>query len=261
MKTSSIALSTILSVVFLLIACNKSDSFSSDSANSSGQGGSMARFTINGDFLYTVDHSTLKVFDVSTPGDPNHLSSRTEYVGTEIETIFTTDTLLYIGSQNGMYIYDISRPGLPNFLSVTFHVRSCDPIVTEGNYAYVTLNTQSTWCGNNSNQLRIYNVSNPLNPTFIRSINLTTPKGLGVDGNKLFVCTNGIRLYDITDPENPTWTGDLEMIPEARGVSMYDVIPLKEKKILLAVGENGLYQFDYSGETLAYVSKIEVKRN
>jgi hypothetical protein len=38
------------------------------------------------------------------------------------------------------------------------------------------------------------------------------------------------------------------------------VIPLKELEILILVAEEGLFQFDYSGERLKFVSQILVKQ-
>ncbi len=251
---------TLFFVAFIGFSCaTSSDSAKNMSGDSSGQGGSMARFTISGDFLYTVDHKTLKVFDVSKPEQINYLESRDQAVGIDIETIFTMDTLLFIGSQNGMYIYDIKRPGLPLRLSSVQHIRSCDPVVAQGNYAYVTLNTENSWCGGNLNVLQIYDISNPKEPILMKTMPLDYPKGLGIDGNKLFICSNGVRVYDITSPTNPIWIDDLSYMPEAGGITMYDVIP--RNGILLAVGETGLWQFDYSGEKMSFVSKIAVNKD
>src|SRR5690349_16406055 len=58
----------LLSLVILFWGCEKaSDSFS---ATTTGQGGSLARFTIVGDYLYTVDHANLKVFEITDPTQP-----------------------------------------------------------------------------------------------------------------------------------------------------------------------------------------------
>jgi len=93
---------------------------------------------------------------------------------------------MFIGSETGMYIYDVKRPDFPQFLSSVSHVRSCDPVVSAGKYAYVTLNSASIRCGRGTNVLMIYNVSNPLYPILEKEIPMNAPKGLGIDGNKLF---------------------------------------------------------------------------
>lgn len=243
-----------------MIACSDSDGGSYDNMSGATAGGSMARFTINGDYLYTVDINTLKTFDLSSPEQPKYLNNKDQHLGFGIETIFSKDTLLFIGSQIGMYIYNVTRPEFPQQMSMVSHIRSCDPVVAAGKYAYVTLNSENNWCGNTTNLLNIYNISDPYKPKLVRTeTGFTHPRGLGVDKNKLFICDKGgIKLYDVTDPEKPKWIDDFTHIPEATDIDTYDVIPLNG--LLLVTGANGLYQFDYTSDKLAFVSKIEIKK-
>jgi hypothetical protein len=249
----------LLFATFLMMtafACSD-EGFSSDNAGSaSGQGGSMARFTIAGDYMYTVDYNTLKTFNLSQPDQPEYLERKDQNMNFGIETIFSKDTLLFIGTQDGMYIYNVVRPEFPQQLSFVTHIRSCDPVVSSGNYAYVTLNSESRWCGNVSNVLEIYDVSNPRNPELKVTENLNYPKGLGIDGHKLFVCDArlGIKVYDVSDPLAPVWTDDLTYLPEATDMKPYDVIPVGG--LLLTSTDKGLYQFDYTGDKIRFVSKI-----
>jgi len=240
-----------------MASCNKGGE-STGGSDSVGQGGSMARFTINGDYIYTVDHSTLKLFDISNPAQPDYLDRKDQILRIGIETIFSMDTLLFIGSQDGMYIFDISRPEFPIQLSNVSHIRRCDPVVASGSYAYVTLNSQQVRCGNTSNVLNIYDISDLRRPALIATENLNFPKGLGVDGNKLFVCDDrlGVKVYDVGDPYHPLWIDDWAHQPETAGVKAYDVIPAGG--LLLVTTDGGLYQFDYTGEKLRFVSKITV---
>jgi hypothetical protein len=232
----------------------------SDSAggeSNTGKGGSMARFTICGNYLYTVDFATLKVFDISDPAKPLFLPEKTKYLDFGVETIFSLDTLLFIGSQMGMYIYNITRPDYPQQLGYVSHIRSCDPVVSDGKYAYVTLNSGDIWCGRSMNMLQIYDLSDLSNPQLVYTeSDMQDPKGLGVDGKKLFVCENGLKVYDLSNPAKPVWIDDLSHIPQASGIRTYDLIPLNG--LLLVIGADGLYQFDYKGEKLAFVSKINV---
>jgi hypothetical protein len=257
MKTLQKLLFATLVCVAVMAACTEGGESYSD-GGSSGIGGSMARFTINGDYMFTVDNSTLKLFDLTNPAQPEYLERKNQNLNFGIETIFSRDTLLFIGSQDGMYIYNIARPEFPQKLSQVSHIRSCDPVVASGDYAYVTLNSERTWCGNASNVLNIYNISNPRSPELVFNTGLNYPKGLGVDGNKLFVCEaiQGIKVYDISDPIAPIWCDDLSRIPEANGIKPYDVIPVGG--LLLSSTDKGLYQFDYSGEKLKFVSKITI---
>jgi hypothetical protein len=220
----------------------------------------MARFTVNGDHMYTVDSEVLKTFDLSTPAHPKYLRNKDQKLGFDIETIFTMDTLLLIGSQSGMHIFDIKNPEFPYQISKIEHITSCDPVVASGNYAYVTLNSEHVRCGRASNLLQIYDISDPYRPGLIYEMSsLYAPRGLGVDNRKLFICDNGLKVFDLANPERPKWYDDLSHIPEASEIDSYDVIPVNG--LLFLIGADGLYQFDYTGERLAYVSKIGVNRN
>ncbi|MDR1938903.1 MAG: hypothetical protein LBQ73_10470 [Tannerellaceae bacterium] len=248
----------IFPLLALLGACevhNVSDS--SNAGESMGQGGSMARFTVAGDYLYTVDHNTLKTFDVSNAEAPEYLEGKEQYMDFGVETIFSMDTLLFLGSQTGMYIFNITRPAFPQQMANVSHITSCDPVVASGRYAYVTLNSENYWCGRSVNELHVYDLTDLYNPILIRrETALKHPKGLGIDGNKLFICDNGLKVYDVTDPAHPLWIDDITDIPQAAGIDAYDVIPLNG--VLLLVGADGFYQFDYSGDKLSFLSKIEV---
>ncbi|MDR1273819.1 MAG: hypothetical protein LBK12_04645 [Odoribacteraceae bacterium] len=253
-----------LAWALVALACNENSSYSDspsfgDGGGEGGTGGSMARFTISGDYLYTVDNSTLKVFDLSIPGDPLHMRTKDQALSAGAETIFTLDTLLLIGSQNGMYIYDVSRPEFPEYLSQTLHIKSCDPVVASGHHAYVTLNSTSTWCGQTSNLLQVYDIADPRRPQLLTERPLTNPRGLGLSGDKLFVCDNGVKVFDVTDPSAPVWVDDLDHIRELEGIDTYDVIPVGN--LLLVIGSDGLYQFSHAGARLTFVSKLTVKRD
>lgn len=249
-----------ISCFILWTGCTSdSESSLSDANGGDGKGGSMARFTICGDYLYTVDYSTLKMFDISTAEKPKYLNSKDQYLNFGVETIFTMDTLLFIGSQIGMYVYNISRPEFPQQMSYVSHITSCDPVIASGNYAYVTLNSENIWCGRSSNVLQIYDISDPSNPELIKEqTGFRHPRGLGIDNKKLFICDNGLKVFDLDDPEQPVWVDDFTHIPEASGIDTYDVIPLNG--LLLLIGSDGLYQFDYTNDKLTLVSKIEVSK-
>jgi len=242
--------------IVLLSACTSDSSSGGDSL--SGQGGSMARFSIKDNILYVVDNHTLKLFDVKTAAQPFYLPARDQKLDVGVETIFTMDTLLFVGSEDGLYIYDIKNPALPQRFSYISHVRSCDPVVAYGNYAYITLSTRSTRCNRGINQLQVYDISNPNYPVLKKTEEMYSPQGLGVDGkrNRLFVCDKGVKIFDIKDPVSPKWIGDLSYT-EAYDIDAYDVIP--RDGLLLLIGKDGFYQFDYTGEEIKFLSKIMVE--
>ena len=65
-----------------------------------------------------------------------------------------------------------------------------------------------------SNTIAIYDLTNRLNPTFIRQFNngnLSSPEGLAILGNILYVSNftrHNIVMYDITYPHEPRLLGD-----------------------------------------------------
>ncbi|MCL2737912.1 MAG: hypothetical protein FWE30_00520 [Bacteroidales bacterium] len=244
-------------IALLLGSCMKDGS--GDSGASAGKGGSMARFAVKGDILYTVSTSTLKLFSIEDAANPKYHPERDVPVGFDIETIFPMDSLLFIGARSGMYIYDISEPRFPVLLSQVSHLRSCDPVVAQGNYAYVTLNTNASFCGAVANNvLNIYDISNITMPVLKKTQAMIGPQGLSVDGDKLFVCDRGLKVFDISDPLNIKQIDDLGEIDEVDIRGAYDVIPVDG--LLILVAQEGLFQFDYTGDRLKFVSKIEIKR-
>lgn len=108
-----------------------------DNASGTGQGGSLARFKIVEDFLYAVDSHTINVFDISNLEAP--VAGEDVFAGFDIETIFNREDHLFLGSMRGMYIFDISNPAVPAFVSEFQHGTACDPVVVDGDYAFVTL--------------------------------------------------------------------------------------------------------------------------
>jgi len=249
-----------LFVAFLMVSCAKEGVYSESSdASPNGKGGSMARFAISGNMLYTVSTDSLKLFNIEDAANPSHYPERNLRIGFDIETIFPMDTLLFIGSRNGMYVYDIAEPRFPLLLSQVSHFRSCDPVVAQGDYAYVTLNTNFSSCGATPNNvLDIYDISNLSKPVLKKTVQLNGPTGLGVDGDKLFVCDKGLKVFNISDPLNIRQIDDLVEINEVDVRGAYDVIPVDG--LLLLVANEGLFQFDYTGDKLKFVSKITIKQ-
>ncbi|MDQ3535736.1 MAG: hypothetical protein M3421_08945 [Bacteroidota bacterium] len=239
----------IVGIVFTLFnSCSESD-FAASPINN-GIGGSMARFAINGDFLYAVDHHDLKVFDISTPGNPAYKQNIN--IGWGIETIFPYNQKLFIGSQTGMFIYDLTNPLKPVKLSMYQHLTACDPVVVQGDYAYVTLRS-GTDCRFGQNLLDILNIKDPLNPLLISTTDMLSPHGLAVRDNNLFVCEGdfGIKIFDILNPDEP------QLISYQEGFNAYDVIVLPN--VLLITGKDGLYQYDYQDlQNLKLLSIIPV---
>ena len=274
-----IALAAVPSII---LSCAKESSGGDNNNNETGTGGSMARFTVWGDYIYTVDQRSLKITWIKDPANPVEINQHylSDFSGGDIETIFPYENKLFIGSRSAMYIYDLStNPRSPKLISRTSHFRSCDPVVAYGNRAYVTLNNASANCGGRGDFLLIYDISSVMNPTpetYYKDPVLLPggtydgyssryyPRGLGVDGpaGKLFVCTNiGVEVYDINedDPMDPiTYVSDLTEVDGAGIFDAYDIIP--RKGLLIVIGNDGLFQFDYTKEEIEFLGSIKVEK-
>ena len=179
---------------------NASVSISSDVKSSeSSTGGSMARFILVNNFMYAVDQSHLYSFDISNPSSPQQTNDQN--VGWSIETIYPFKDKLFIGSSNGMFIYTIENPSNPTKQSSFSHVSSCDPVVADDDYAYVTLRS-GTACQGFTNQMEILDVKNITAPKLLKTYSYTNPHGLSKSGNTIFLCDGkaGLRILDATNP-------------------------------------------------------------
>lgn len=209
---------------------------SSGGSNSGGVGGSLARFAIVDDYLYAVDHTDLITFDIETD-DTNQLSQTS--VGWAIETIFPYNNNLFIGSERAMYIFERENPANPRQLSVYWHATACDPIVVEGDYAFVTLR-QSERCPMGVNRLEVVNVADLTEPYKVNFYEMLNPHGLGIDDGNLFV-SEGEYGLKVMDASNPL---DIKLLRHIEEIKSYDVIPYND--VLMVTGENGIIQYDYS---------------
>jgi len=221
--------------------------------SNTGTGGSMARFIINNNVLYTIDINDLILFDVTTSTSP--VSIGKFGVGWNIETVFIARNHIFIGSQNGMYIYSLADPKNPQYVSMYWHATSCDPVVVQGDYAYVTLRT-GTFCPQDVNRLDVVDVKDLSNPQLLKSYPMFNPHGLGIDDEILFLCDGdeGLKVFNASDPMTIT----SHQIAQFKNINAYDVIPLGE--ILLMIGTDGLYQYDYSNvQDITLLSKIRMK--
>ncbi|MDX1427264.1 MAG: hypothetical protein R3206_05510, partial [Salegentibacter mishustinae] len=225
------------------------DTANAAEGGNTGTGGSMARFSIKDHYLYVADQSKLSVFDISNPASPNLANQ--EYAGWDIETIFNYKDHLYLGSSTGMYIYSMEDPEKPRQVSFLQHVQGCDPVVVKDDYAYVTIRGGNA-CGQNFNQLDVVNISDKQNPFVESTYEMSSPFGLGIKDDWLFVCdgTAGLKIFDIQD------TPDLRLIDQFSNINTYDVIPLEDK--LLMVGDNILTQYSYKGGEINLISSFSL---
>ena len=237
---------SIILLLMIVFSCSSDQNSSNDTGNfsESGQGGSLARFVVKGNYLYTVDIYGLNVFNITDQQQPVKVNSVP--IGFNIETLFSYKDYLYIGSQNGMFIYSVENPEIPTYLIDVQHFTACDPVVANFTHAFVTLHSD-IGCGNTINVLETYDVTDVLNPVLISSRNLTRPIGMGLYQNYLFVCDDEVKIFDVSDPENSVLVHSLNR-------NTFDVIIYNN--LLILIGDNGLFQYSLDENDITNITEL-----
>ena len=213
---------------------------SSDQANGFNEvstAGSMTRFLPIDRYLYTINFNELVLFSIGDNYQPSRFARLD--TGTQAETLFQLNNLLFVGSTTGMLMYDVTSPSNPNYLNSIEHFRSCDPVVADENYAYVTLRG-GTNCFTETNELQIIDIRTPEELSVVARQVMFNPHGLAIHEDYLLVCdgTAGLKVVDVNNREQPEILST-DNIPFA-----YDIIV--DFPSALVVGEGVLYQYDLS---------------
>jgi len=223
----------------LFSTCSK-DGEDSISPSITGTGGSMARFTISGNYLYTVDEKSLKIFNIEDPSNPQFV--KTLEIGPEIETIFPFKNRLFVGSRLAVYFFSLADPANPvleSKVSDPVIRMRCDPVVANDTVAFATLNTEGQ-CGGFQSILAVYDIKDFNRPFKIAERNLSKPFGLGYKDSVLYVCDDqfGLKLFNINNASNPI---EILVLKDA---SYLDLIPYEN--LLVCWTRKGMRIFDIS---------------
>ena len=221
----------------------------SSSSDAKGMAGSMARMVLIDDHMYALAEShTLSVINLDSQDQPS--MGNTIMAGFDLETIYPFKNKLFLGSSSGVYIYDLSDPNNPVAQGMYAHGRACDPVITDGDYAYVTLHTGSA-CGGASNELDVLNVKDLNHPLPVKIYQMTRPMGLSKDGDLLFVCDKeGVRVFDAHDPAALVQRAILG------AADAYEAVAYNHR--LLVTSSRGIYQYDYSKPSMPLLSMLPV---
>ena len=206
--------------------------------------GSMTRFLPIESYLYTINFNELVLFSIAEDYRPSRFARLD--TGTQAETLFQLNDLLFVGSTTGMLMYDVSSPSNPDYINSINHFRSCDPVVADTDYAYVTLRG-GTNCFTETNELQIIAISDPQNLEVVSRQVMFNPHGLAIHEDFLIVCDGGagLKVLNVEDRVNPEVV-TTESIPFA-----YDIIVDYPNAVV--VGEGVIYQYNLS--TLPEITK------
>lgn len=226
----------------ILFSCEGED-YGGNEFNSdvSGQGGSLARYAIANGYMYFLETESITVYSLSNPESPEVIKT-VPTDNSNVETIFSYGDYLYLGTPNGLEIFNIEDGANPYFVSTANHVRGCDPVVADSNYAYVTVRN-SPICGTaeEENILEIFDTEDPENPVSVSITQLEYPIGLAIDGDILFVCDDSLKIFDVSDRMNPSHLKSYES-------NSYDVIINGNN--VVTVSDDGIKQYLYDRENI-----------
>lgn len=227
---------------------------STSNTSSTSINGSMSRFTIYNDHLYSVINNYMNIFDLSS--EKPIKSGADFYIGSNVETIFSYKDNMFMGTPTGMLIYSVADPLKPVYQSCISHAYACDPVVVDNDLAYITIHSGSV-CDYSAkeNALIIVDVKDVKNPKQLVSYSMTNPKGLGIDSGKLFLCDDGLKIFNIVDPQLLM----SNQIAHFMDMSGYDLIA--QSNVVMMIAEDGIYQYDYSDlNNIKFLSKLPVTK-
>ncbi len=221
---------------------------SSFAGNSNGTSGTVNRITHSQDHVYVISLNDMAIINDANYTMQSVESNVFNNFPQAMETIFPYEDKLFVGSRTSMNIYDAVDPQNPIQIYNFEHATSCDPVLPTDEVAYITLRTADfSDCPGNTNSLVVLDIENLNNPREVTEINMLSPYGMSVIGNRLFVGEgdNGLTIFDVTDRQNPT------EIKHDDTVKAFDIIahPNNENIILIA-GPNGLTQYTMEGENV-----------
>ncbi|QBR10943.1 MULTISPECIES: LVIVD repeat-containing protein [unclassified Sphingobacterium] len=207
-----------------------------------GQAGSLARFTISKNHLYTVDISDLNWFDISNKNTATYVDKMR--LSGLLETIFPYKDNLFIGTTQGMHIISLENPAAPKKISTFAHFRACDPVVVNDKYAFVTLRS-GIECGGGSNELQVIDIADLSNPKLKLTQALKSPYGLGLSGNMVYLTEgmNGFRSFAFEEGQQLS----LKEVQNLPNMMSYDVIP--GPKSMIVIGPKKICQYDYQDKS------------
>ncbi len=226
---------------------------SSFAGNSAGDIGTINRIAYKDERLYIINERDLFTLEAT---DELSLLNVAENVGWDMETIYPYDDYLFVGTRSSMNIFNTENPDDPRMEGRFDHAQSCDPVLPTDNVAYVTLRSNNA-CFGFTNQLDVVDITNVTTPFLHKTIELSSPYGMSISGDVLYVGEgeNGLSIFDISDKKTPV------LLQTDTSVEAYDIIahPTASDRILIA-NESGLaqYEIDEQLQSLILLSNFDL---
>jgi len=157
---------------------------------------------VQGSYAYVADYyGGLRIVDVSNPLSPFEVGNLNTIQASRIKTVGNFAYVINgtVNNPDSLVIVNISNPAVPLKVGTIEVANITWDIDVSGSYVYVASYTDG---------LKIYDVSNPSNPTFAGSYTTYEVQDVQVIGNTAYVASpvfnGGIIILDVTNPANPT---------------------------------------------------------
>ena len=142
----------------------------------------------------------LRVFDLSTPGNPQELAQVGEALWGWGRLVAVSDEVLFLAGLDGMHMLDMSDPAEPRELGVT--TDRIKGVAVNGDYTYTTGESGVT----------AYDAGDPAQPQVLGSYQTPRmPFNLAVAGQRAYLADwkAGVQVFDVGKPTVAESTGDL----------------------------------------------------
>ena len=213
-------------------------------ANSNNGAGTLNRIAVDFEHVYVLTGKKLHIIDNSS-NDLSYIDNIDLDEG--METVYTYNEKIYIGSQDGLLTYNASTPSHPSKISEFNHNTSCDPVLPHDTRAFLTLRSvEHQGCNyEGENTLNVIDMSDEDEPVIAQSIEMNTPYGMAIINDMLFVAQgeNGFSIFDISSDE------EIEEMATVTGIEAFDIMRHPSNpNILLVTNTYGIkeYNIDYS---------------
>ena len=160
-----------------------------------------AKFCIQGDFLYAITSTGVRILNIADPGSISFVTNLA--LAGYPQDLAVRGNILYVAKMStdgGLQTIDVADPSSPSVISI--YPGDFQHVRVNLNYAYLSFSSQFT----------ILDVSDSSSITY--TAGFETPgfvSQVTASGNYLYTGSNGFRVIDISDTTHPMQTGYLDL--------------------------------------------------
>lgn len=174
--------------------------------------GSLSNIFVAGDYAYVTSNSNsaeLQIIDISNPASPSQVGAYNDSGNNDPNGVYVVGNTTYMAfsGNDEFVVVNTTVPASPAGLGSLNLSGSSEEVVVSGNYAYVS-------SSNNSQELKVIDVSLPTSPNQVATLNLpsnTNATALAIDGNILYLAQgDDLRIISIATPTSPSLLGSYD---------------------------------------------------